>query len=161
MSETYEIYSDGGARGNPGPAAIGILICAPDGSILRDYGAVIGRATNNIAEYSAVICGLKTALELGVKSVSYFVDSELVCKQINGEYRVKTPHIRELYLKAVELMRSFEKITFQHVRRTHARIQHVDALVNRALDQAEREGARLADFEEQLKSNPAQASFDF
>lgn len=161
MSENYQIFSDGGARGNPGPSAIGVLICEPNGAHIKDHGAVIGKATNNIAEYSAVICGLQMARDMKIKTIDYYVDSELVCKQINGEYRVKTPHIRELYLKAKQLADSFEQITFRHVRRNHEKIQHVDALVNRALDRAEAEGADMPDFENQLKTNPSQAQFNF
>ena len=161
MSETYQIFSDGGARGNPGPSAIGVLICDSAGATVKDYGQVIGKATNNVAEYSAVICGLQMARDLKIDNIEYFVDSELVCKQINGEYRVKTPHIRDLYLKAKQLAGKFKKIQFTHVRRTHEKIQHVDALVNKALDQAEAEGLKLEGYEEYLKKDSAQNQFEF
>ena len=92
------IYSDGGARGNPGPAAIGVLICDHEGNELQDHQETIGSTTNNVAEYKAVLAGLDLAKKLGAREVDYFVDSELVAKQMSGEYRVKTPHILELFL---------------------------------------------------------------
>ena len=130
------IYSDGGARGNPGPAAIGVLICDADGNELQDHQETIGATTNNVAEYKAVLAGLDLAKKLGAKEVDYFVDSELVAKQMSGEYRVKTPHILELYLKAKEKSKHFARVKFTHVPRTHEKIKHVDRLVNLALDMA-------------------------
>ena len=128
------LYSDGGARGNPGPAAIGVLICDESGAELQDHQEVIGNTTNNVAEYRAVLAGLDLAKKLGAREVHCFVDSELVAKQMSGEYRVKTPHIQELFMKVLEKRKNFERVQFTHVPRTHEKIRHVDRLVNQALD---------------------------
>ena len=134
--QKVKIYSDGGARGNPGPAAIGVLICSESGEELQDHQEVIGHATNNVAEYRAVLAGLDLAQKLGAREVDYFVDSELVARQISGQYRVKTPHILELFLKVKEKARHFTSLKFTHVPRTHEKIRYVDGLVNQALDLA-------------------------
>ena len=136
MPNTVTVYSDGGARGNPGPAAIGVLICDERGEILDEHQETIGEATNNVAEYTAVLVGLEMARALGAKQVRYFLDSELVANQLCGKYRVKTPHIQSLFLQAKEKIRAFDKITFTHVPRTHEKIRHADRLVNAALDMA-------------------------
>ncbi|HTL48382.1 MAG TPA: ribonuclease HI family protein [Verrucomicrobiae bacterium] len=156
MSTAYKIYSDGGARGNPGPAAIGVLLCDPKGEMIEDHKEVIGNTTNNVAEYTAVLTGLDMAAAHGIQDVEYYVDSELVAKQICGEYRVKTPHILELFLKAKEKMTRFRKISFRHVPRTHEKIRYVDRLVNQALDEA----ASFPDLKPFKKQNP-QGGFNF
>lgn len=138
MSEKITIYSDGGARGNPGPAAIGVLILDEKGKMLEERGEVIGEATNNVAEYTAVLVGLEMAARLGAKKIQYFVDSELVARQIAGQYKVRMPHLLILYRKVKEKEKAFESVRFTHVRREHPQIQHVDALVNEALDQESR-----------------------
>lgn len=130
------VFSDGGARGNPGPAAIGILVCNDRGEVLQEHHEVIGEATNNIAEYRAVLKGLELAGELGLEAVNYFVDSELVARQLSGSYRVKTPHIKELFLQVKEQEKQFRKVTYQQVPRTHERIRWADRLVNQALNLA-------------------------
>ena len=136
MSAKFKIYSDGGARGNPGPAAIGIMISDEQGEIIQDHKETIGETTNNVAEYTAVIVGLELAQKLGAQDIDYYVDSELVAKQISGEYRVKTPHILVLYKEVKERMKNFKKIKFHHVPRTHEQLRYVDKLVNEALDEA-------------------------
>ncbi|MDD5216784.1 MAG: ribonuclease HI family protein [Candidatus Omnitrophica bacterium] len=128
------IYSDGGARGNPGPAAIGVLVCDEKDEPLQEYQQTIGEATNNVAEYRAVIKGLELAQALGGGEVQYFVDSELVANQLLGVYRIKTPHIRELFMQVVERIRHFKKVNFIHVPRTHPKISYVDKLVNQVLN---------------------------
>lgn len=128
------IYSDGGARGNPGPAAIGILICDAKGHSLQDHKETIGETTNNVAEYTAVIVGLELAKKLGGREIDYFVDSELVARQLGGQYKVKTPHILTLYKEVHARMAHFAKIKFTHVPRTHEKLRYVDKLVNQALD---------------------------
>ena len=130
------IYSDGGARGNPGPAAIGVLICDEKGEMLQEHNEVLGEGTNNVAEYTAVIVGLELAKRLGAREVDYYVDSELVAFQISGKYRVKTPHILTLYNQVKEKMKNFTKVSFTHVPRTHEKLRYVDRLVNQALDEA-------------------------
>ena len=131
-----KVYSDGGARGNPGPAAIGVLVCDEAGNDLQDHQETIGQTTNNVAEYKAVLAGLELAKKLGAREIDYFVDSELVARQMSGQYRVKTPHILELFLKVKEKARHFVHLKFTHVPRTHEKIRYVDRLVNQALDMA-------------------------
>ena len=130
------VFSDGGARGNPGPAAIGILVCGEKGEVLKEHQETIGEATNNIAEYRAVLRGLELAKEQGLEEVEYFVDSELVAHQLSGRYRVKTPHIRDLFLQAKAREQKFKKVVYQQIPRTHEKIRWVDRLVNQALDLA-------------------------
>ena len=134
MPSKLRIYSDGGARGNPGPAAIGILICDEKGNELQDHKETIGDTTNNVAEYTAVIVGLELAKKLGGQEIQYFVDSELVAKQLTGQYKVKTPHIRTLYNQAKAQIGFFKKVSFTHVPREHEKLRLVDKLVNEALD---------------------------
>ena len=134
MTKKAVIYSDGGARGNPGPAAVGVLICDDQGNEIEEYAEVIGETTNNVAEYKGVLVGLEMAKKLGFEEIHYFGDSELVVRQLSGIYKVKTPHILVLYQQVKVLEKFFKKITYQHVPRTHEKIQHVDALVNQVLD---------------------------
>ena len=131
-----KIYSDGGARGNPGPVAIGVLVCGEDGRRLGDHGEVIGETTNNVAEYTAVIRGLTLAAELGVAEADYFLDSELVARQLSGVYKLKAEHLKPLFAQVKEKEKHFKRITYFHVPREHEKIKYVDKLVNRALDGA-------------------------
>ena len=132
------VFSDGGARGNPGPAAIGVVVCNMQGQILKEHQETIGEATNNIAEYRAVLKGLELAKEAGLDEVEYFVDSELVARQLSGVYRIKTSHLKDLCLRVKEREREFHKVSYQQVPRTHEKIKWADRLVNQALDLAER-----------------------
>jgi len=134
MTPHVFIYSDGGARGNPGPAAFGYLICDAKGVQVFEHGETLGQTTNNVAEYTGVIRALEKAAALGAKEVSFFTDSELVQRQLTGVYRVKTPHIKELYCRVLEQQKKFDRVSYQHVPRTHEKIRHVDQLVNRAMD---------------------------
>jgi len=136
MPSHVKIYSDGGARGNPGPAAIAFLICTDQGDPLCEHREVIGPTTNNVAEYQAVIRALRRASELGAKTVDYYLDSQLVAQQLEGVYRVKTPHIRTLFDQVNELRLQFQSTKFTHVPRTHERIRYVDKLLNQALNAA-------------------------
>jgi ribonuclease HI len=126
------VHVDGGARGNPGPAAIGVVVSRPDGEVVEEVGETIGTATNNVAEYRALLRGLERAAALGAREVEVVNDSELVAKQLNGAYRVKHPAMRPLYLEAVETLRSFEKWLVRSVPR--AENARADGLVNAALD---------------------------
>jgi ribonuclease HI len=126
------LFTDGGARGNPGPAAYGFVLEADDGTILAAEGAAIGIATNNVAEYSGLIAGLRRALELAVPEVEVVSDSELMVKQMRGEYRVKNAALRELFGEATRLARQLSKVEYRHVRR--AQNELADRLVNEALD---------------------------
>jgi ribonuclease H / adenosylcobalamin/alpha-ribazole phosphatase len=126
------LSTDGGARGNPGPAAYGYVLEAEDGTVLAAHGERIGIATNNVAEYSALIAGLEKALELGVDEVEVVSDSELMVKQMTGQYRVKNEALRELSLEAGRLARRIGSVDYTAVRREHN--TPADTLVNEALD---------------------------
>jgi len=112
------IHIDGGSRGNPGPAGAGIVIRSrSDNAILYKGGVFLGRATNNVAEYSGLLAGLRAAERLDVSNVDVFSDSELLVRQLNGQYRVKNPGLKPLYRQALELSDGFESCTFTHIRR--------------------------------------------
>jgi probable phosphoglycerate mutase len=128
------LYTDGGARGNPGPAAYGFVLEAEDGTVLAAEGRPIGSATNNVAEYSGLIAGLRKALELQIPSVEVVSDSELMVKQMRGEYRVKNEALRALSLEAARLAKEIGDVEYRHVKRAHNEL--ADRLVNEALDAA-------------------------
>lgn len=124
------IFTDGASKGNPGPASIGASLVV-DNKEVAWISQSIGHATNNIAEYTALLEGLRKAQELGYKEVNIKADSELMVKQLNGEYRVKNPDIKVIFLKVQELIKNFDKISFVHVRREFN--QRADQLANLAL----------------------------
>jgi ribonuclease HI len=126
------LSTDGGARGNPGPAAYGYVLEAEDGTVLSAEGEAIGVATNNVAEYSGLIAGLRKALELQLAEVEVVSDSELMVKQMRGEYRVKNDVLRGLHSEASALARRLDAVEFRHVLRAHNEL--ADRLVNEALD---------------------------
>ena len=126
------LHVDGGARGNPGPAAIGVVIDDPDGHRVADVAERIGEATNNVAEYRALLRGLERAAELGAREVEVINDSELVAKQVNRVYKVKHPAMRPLFEAAVDRLGGFERWSIRSVPR--ADNAEADALVNAALD---------------------------
>jgi ribonuclease HI len=128
------VHVDGGARGNPGPAAAACVISTPDGEILGEHAELLGEVTNNVAEYRALLLGLRQARELGVSEVEVVNDSELIAKQINGQYKVKHASMRPLYLDALAALREFDRWSVRTVPR--AQNAQADALVNAALDQA-------------------------
>jgi ribonuclease HI len=128
------IHVDGGARGNPGPAAIAAVLSSEDGDVLEEAKETIGVATNNVAEYRAVLLGLERARGLGADEVEIIGDSELIAKQIQGLYRVKHPAMRPLHQDAVAALRNFRGWSIRTVPR--AQNAHADALVNQALDAA-------------------------
>jgi ribonuclease HI len=123
---------DGGARGNPGPAAIGIVVQSPGGEVLEQRGERIGRATNNVAEYRALLGGIERAAELGASELELVGDSELVVRQVKGEYKVKDAALRELHAEVQRALRPFGSWSIRHVRRE--RNSEADRLVNEALD---------------------------
>jgi ribonuclease HI len=129
------LFTDGGARGNPGPAAAAYVLEAEDGTVLEARGETIGVATNNVAEYRALVAGLAKALELGIAEVEVVSDSELLVKQMKGEYRVKNAALVELSLEAARLARAIGRVRYSAVRRAENEL--ADALVNEALDAAE------------------------
>ncbi len=128
------VHVDGGARGNPGPAAAACVISSPDGEILDEQAELLGSATNNVAEYRALLLGLARARQLGASEVEVVGDSELVAKQLQGLYKVRHASMRPLYLEAMQALRGFQRWSI----RTVPRAQNADAdgLVNAALDQA-------------------------
>jgi ribonuclease H / adenosylcobalamin/alpha-ribazole phosphatase len=128
------LSTDGGARGNPGPAAFGYVLETEDGTVLAAHGETIGVATNNVAEYSALVAGLQKAAEMGVDEVEVVSDSELLVNQMRGEYKVKNETLRELWRQASRLATRFDRITYSAVRREHNEL--ADRLVNEALDAA-------------------------
>lgn len=123
---------DGGARGNPGPAAIGVVVRDQDGAVLEELGETIGRATNNVAEYRALLRGIELAAANGGTEVELIGDSELVVRQVEGRYKVKDATLRELYEEAKRELATFETWSIRHVRREAN--SDADRLVNAALD---------------------------
>ena len=128
------LWTDGGARGNPGPAAFAYVLEAEDGTVLDARGEAIGVATNNVAEYSALVAGLARAVEAGVRELEVRSDSELMVKQMRGEYRVKNRDLQSLFLDASRRAREIGRVSYTHVRREHNEL--ADRLVNEALDTA-------------------------
>jgi ribonuclease HI len=128
------LYTDGGARGNPGPAAYAYVLEAEDGTVFDARGETIGVATNNVAEYRALVEGLRAAAAAGVGELEVVSDSELLVKQMRGEYKVKNAALRELSLEAARLGREVGAVRYRAVRREHNEL--ADRLVNEALDRA-------------------------
>ncbi|HUT22020.1 MAG TPA: ribonuclease HI family protein [Candidatus Bipolaricaulota bacterium] len=126
------IFSDGGARGNPGPAAIGVIIENDTGKSIKKISRYIGETTNNQAEYQALLAGLAYAKDLKPEEVNCYLDSELVVKQLNGEYKVKDKDLAAQFIKIWNLVHDFKKVVFHHVPRE--KNKKADALVNSALD---------------------------
>jgi len=134
MLERLMLYSDGGARGNPGPAAIAYLAVSEAGQIVKADSRFIGEATNNQAEYNALIAALEFAKTVKAQEVTCHLDSELVGKQLKGEYSVKNFELQKLWRSTKELKNCFKKISFVNVPRSNPYIQRADALVNKTLD---------------------------
>jgi ribonuclease HI len=128
------VHVDGGARGNPGPAAAGAVISAPDGAVLDEAAETLGEATNNVAEYEGLLLGLRRARALGATEVEIYNDSELVARQLTGAYKVKHPALRPLYQRALAELEGFDRWSITSVPR--AENARADALVNAALDAA-------------------------
>lgn len=129
-----KLYTDGGARGNPGPAAVGIVLCDGEGKVIFQHAKKIGRATNNEAEYKALIFGLREAEKRGARELDAFLDSELVVKQLNDEYKIKKPELVELFWEVKSIERTLSKISYTHLLREHPKIRLADKLLNIALD---------------------------
>jgi len=130
------IFSDGGARGNPGPAAIAFVILSGTSQILMTKSRYIGLRTNNQAEYEALIAALESAVAFNAEEATCHLDSELIAKQLTGDYAVKNRELRKMWNKVQELKRHFKKVSFINVPRTNNKIQKVDKLVNETLDGA-------------------------
>ncbi len=125
---------DGGARGNPGPAAIGVVVRGPGGEVLEERGERIGRATNNVAEYRALLAGIELAAAHGASELELVGDSELVVRQVEGRYKVKDAALKALHAEVKAALRPFERWSIRHVRREHN--AEADRLVNEALNGA-------------------------
>ncbi len=122
------IYSDGASKGNPGDAGIGVVISDEKGKVLREVADYIGEQTNNVAEYSALIRGLKEAADLGATQIAICTDSELLARQLTGVYKVKAPNLKPLFEQAVTLLRAFERVSISHVVREYNK--RADELAN-------------------------------
>jgi len=131
-TDAVVIHTDGASRGNPGPAAIGVVIAEPSGRVLVEFGEALAPTTNNVAEYTAVVRALERAAELGARRVQVMMDSQLVVRQLNGSYRVKHRDMLPLYRKVLELIQRFEQVSFEHVPREEN--VEADRLANQALD---------------------------
>ncbi|HEV8461199.1 MAG TPA: ribonuclease HI family protein [Gaiellaceae bacterium] len=129
------LFTDGGARGNPGPAAYGFVLESEDGDVLAAEGGALGVTTNNVAEYSGLLAGLHKAIEAGIRELEVISDSELMVKQMRGEYRVRNAALVELNEEAEALARKLGSVEYRHVKRAHNEL--ADKLVNEVLDAAE------------------------
>lgn len=125
------VHIDGGSRGNPGPAAAGVVIAA-DGEVIYQAGVFLGKATSNVAEYRGLLAGLEAARRLGAGEVEVRSDSQLLVRQMTGEYRVRNPGIKPLHERAVRLAAAFRRCDFRHVSRENN--LQADAMVNKALN---------------------------
>jgi len=132
--EMFRIYSDGASRGNPGISAIAFIILSGDGKLLKRDSRYVGIRTNNQAEYEALKSALESASTLTDQEVTCYMDSELVIKHLNGEYQVRSPKLKVLWLEVQELKQKFRRISFRNVSRTDIHIKQVDRLANQALD---------------------------
>lgn len=126
------LWSDGAARGNPGPAGVGAIIKTPDGDVLAEVSDYLGHTTNNVAEYRALLAGLERAVEIGIDQIEVRADSELMIKQLKGQYRVKNAGLKPLYEQARELLSRFASVKLSHVRREHN--SEADRLANLGID---------------------------
>jgi ribonuclease HI len=128
----YQLFTDGGARGNPGPAGIGVRLLTAEGQLVEELGDAIGRATNNVAEYQALLAGLELALDHGVQRLDVFMDSELIVRQVGGRYRVKDATLKALHEQTTRLLHRFHEVEVRHIPREQN--SEADGLVNQAID---------------------------
>ncbi|OGX00329.1 MAG: hypothetical protein A3I73_03115 [Omnitrophica bacterium RIFCSPLOWO2_02_FULL_45_16] len=133
-NKRVEIYIDGGSRGNPGPAGIGVVILDERGKKIKDIAKYIGETTNNIAEYNALLYGLEEALIIRADEILINMDSELVAKQLSGDYRVKDSNIKPLFERALNMLKSFKGFEIKHIKRE--KNKEADKLVNKAINLA-------------------------
>lgn len=128
----FFLYTDGAARGNPGPAGAGAYICTPDGKAVAEIAEYLGETTNNVAEYKGLLYGLEKLIELGAQDVEIRADSELMVRQLNGQYKVKHPNLIPLYREALDLLRKIPSFKIMHIRREQN--AEADRLSNEAID---------------------------
>lgn len=132
-SDSYQLYTDGAARGNPGPAGAGAYICRPDGDVVAEIALYLGETTNNVAEYQALLAGLRRLVELKAREVCIFADSQLMVRQIEGQYRVKHPNLKPLFEEALALLKKIPHYTIGHIDREQN--FEADRLANQAIDE--------------------------
>lgn len=132
-SKSLILNADGGARGNPGPAGCGAVLSLPDGEVIASLKKYLGETTNNVAEYQGLLMGLQAAKDHGASLLKVRLDSELIVRQLNGQYKVKSPHLKPLFEQAQHLLQAFDSVTIVHVRRENNR--EADKLANQAMDQ--------------------------
>jgi len=137
-SVTLEVYTDGAARGNPGPAAIGYAVYDGDGRVLHKDSRVVGVRTNNQAEYEAFVWALERVVKMGATDVRFYSDSELMVRQVNGQYKIRDPRLRDLNDLAQRYIDSLDKFEIEHVSRQNERTSRVDAMINEELDEYEK-----------------------
>ncbi len=135
MKQRLDVFSDGGARGNPGPSAIAYIVLDEHEHVLERYSRRIGIKTNNQAEYEALIAAMRFASKLDPEEIAFHIDSELVAKHLKGQYRVKSPQLKPLWLEVQQMKQVFKKVKFVHVLRSNRYIEQADEMVNAALDQ--------------------------
>lgn len=133
MTAAYKLYTDGAARGNPGPAGAGAVLCDIKGRTVEELFEYLGETTNNIAEYRALLLGLKKAIALGAREIEILADSELMVRQLQGKYRVKNEGLKPLFQEAIQLLKEFGKYSINHIDREENR--EADRLANRAIDE--------------------------
>jgi ribonuclease HI len=133
MNRHLKLYTDGAARGNPGPAGAGAVLSDAQGSVVEELCEYLGEATNNVAEYRALLLGLKKALDLGVEEIDVLADSELMVRQLLGRYRVKNEGLRPLFQEAMGLLKKFKKYSISHIDREEN--SAADRMANRAIDE--------------------------
>ena len=126
------LYSDGGSRGNPGPAGIGVVLLDASKKKIKEVYKYIGETTNNVAEYNALLCGVEEALSLGSDEIVIHMDSELIVKQLNGEYKVKSDDMKPLFEKALGMLKQFKSFEVKHIERS--KNKEADKLVNKAIN---------------------------
>ena len=128
------IYTDGGSRGNPGPAAFAVVITDDQGKVIKEYGRFLGKMTNNEAEYNGAIAALKEAEDLGADEVEVISDSEVMVRQVNGSYRCRATNLQPFLKEVRDRMGRFKSVTFRHVRREHPLVARADELLNKEQD---------------------------
>ena len=141
----YEMYIDGASRGNPGPAGVGVVLLDGNAKSVQQFGKYIGQATNNVAEYLALIYGLQAAVRVGAVSISVRTDSELLARQVNGRYRVRDAHLRLFHDLAVDLLSGFQRCSVEHIPRSLNTL--ADRLAGQAIVNATRSAGRASLFD--------------
>ena len=134
LTEKVKVFTDGASRGNPGPSAIGMVFYNENNKQLLEFKEYLGTQTNNYAEYMAVIRALEISQKQNVRSLDFYCDSQLLVRQMSGEYKVKAPQIKELFIRAKKLVKDFSHVGFHHIKREQNK--HADALANQALNEA-------------------------